>query len=574
VVAPPTGARQGAKALTAAGALVLLLAAYVAVQKLQGPPPPPVPVVTTAMTTPREVVVPRAEEAAAKALEQARAWERSSPNDVEGAVARYASLARSHAGTAAGLEAEAEVLRNRDRLAAKVWADLGPQVDADARGGRYRRALEALDRFETRFHGTPSAAEVVARRDAARTAARAALDALRQRVAPLLATDPVRAYRVLTTSGLELPADLDAELAGLMARVRETWGTVPPPPRESSGAPPEPRRPPDGRTGFRPLPTPPDEGAGAPAPGATPSADDAAARALWNEALAHLKARRWEEARKGYARLWKEHRTAACVVAQPERVQAGRHAADIGLRGAAALLSGDAEWKDGRLTVEYRFEDAKHFERDFAVEQPFPGEASAQAEVREGMAILSGATSMMLKVVFDPSDVAWEIDGVADEPRDYGVVGFQDGREYRAVAMHVGNTQFRLKKGSAATVLPGHVLWLFGDGVWKDADPGERGFVRIAVDNTNKLRGGERTTVRCAIEDGRIEGDIVAKSEKVHLQGALKGDDGRGIGPLRVGAFAYNGRVGVERIRVEGKVHAGWLEAAHKAALEAAKGPD
>ena len=255
-------------------------------------------------------------------------------------------------------------------------------------------------------------------------------------------------------------------------------------------------------------------------------------------------------------------------------MQAGRQAADIGLRGAAALLVGDAEWKDGRLTVEYRFDDVKRFEKDFLVEQPFPGEASAQADFREGMAILSGSTSMMLKVVFDPSDVAWDIDGVADEPRDYGVVGFQDGREYRAVAMHVGNTQFRLKKRSAATVLPGHVLWLFGDGVWKDADPGERGFVRIAVDNTNKLKGGERTTVRCAIKDGKIEGEILSKSEKVHLSGALKGDDNRGIGPLRVGAFAYNGRVGVERFRVEGKVHAGWLEALHKAALEAAKGPD
>jgi hypothetical protein len=569
--APPPGARQGARALGIAGALVLLLAAYRAVQLMQAPPPARLPVITTAMTTPREVVVPRAEEQAAKAFEEAAAFEKGNPGDVEGIVARYAAVARAHRDTAAGLRAEAEVLRNRDRLAAKVWSDVAPQVDADVRGGRYRRALAALDQFETRFLGTPAAAEVPARRETARTGARAALDGLRQRVAPLLSTDPTRAYRVLTTSGLELPPDLDAELAALMARVRETWGT-PPPPKEGPPAPGTGRAPPDGRTGFRPLPTPTEPGA--PTPSVPPSEADAAARALWAEGLAHLKAGRWDDARSAYARLWKEQRNAACVVAHPERVKAGRLAADLGLHGPAALLTGTADWKDGRLAAEYRFDDAKAFQQDFTVEQPFAGDASAEADVREGMAILSGSTSMMLKIVFDPSDVTWEIDGVADEPRDYGVVGFQEGREYRAVAMHVGNTQFRLKKGAAATVLPGHVLWLFGDGVWKDADPGERGFVRIAVDNANKLKGGERATVRCTIHDGRIEGDILSKSDKVRLQGALKGDDGRGIGPLRVGAFAYNGRVGVERFRAEGKVDAAWWKAQMAAALSSALGPD
>ena len=31
------------------------------------------------------------------------------------------------------------------------------------------------------------------------------------------------------------------------------------------------------------------------------------------------------------------------------------------------------------------------------------------------MAVLSGSTSLMLKVVFDPTDVVWEMDAVADE---------------------------------------------------------------------------------------------------------------------------------------------------------------
>ena len=134
--------------------------------------------------------------------------------------------------------------------------------------------------------------------------------------------------------------------------------------------------------------------------------------------------------------------------AHPERVRAGRQAADFGVRGPAALLREEATWKDGRLECEWQFDDDKAFLADFVVEQPMAGDEPVEAEVRSGMAILSGNTSMMLKVVFDPSDVTWEADCVADDHRDYGLIGLQESKDYRAFAMEVWNTQFRLKKGS------------------------------------------------------------------------------------------------------------------------------
>ena len=96
-------------------------------------------------------------------------------------------------------------------------------------------------------------------------------------MAPLLATDPNRAYRILTTSGIELPPDLEAELAALMARVRETWGTVPPPKETAE----KPKPPSNGSPGFRPLPPGLGDDPDPRKPG--PSEEDARARALWAE---------------------------------------------------------------------------------------------------------------------------------------------------------------------------------------------------------------------------------------------------------------------------------------------------
>jgi hypothetical protein len=291
------------------------------------------------------------------------------------------------------------------------------------------------------------------------------------------------------------------------------------------------------------------------------------------QAKADLDAKRWTEARKEFGELLRSYGGTAVVTAGKERIRAGRRAADYALRGPAALLHAEATWKNGRLEAEWSFDDPRALE-DFTTEQPFAGDEPLSGEVRAGMAILSGSTAILLKVVFDPTDVMVEAECTADEHRDYGLIALQDGNEYRAAAMNVGNTQFRLKKGSAAKVLPGHVLWLYGDGVWRDADPGTRGFVRIGVKNSNGLRGGERATVKFELHQDKVSGEIHGKNDTTDLSGKLVGDDGKGIGPVRVGAFAYTGRVGVDRLKIVGKPDALWLSKQLDALLAAASGPD
>ena len=54
----------------------------------------------------------------------------------------------------------------------------------------------------------------------------------------------------------------------------------------------------------------------------------------------------------------------------------------------------------------------------------------------------------------------------------------------------------------------------------------------------------------------------------------MPGDDGKGVGPIRVGAFAYKGRVGVERLKVSGKVDESWALEEFQRLVKADTGPD
>jgi hypothetical protein len=566
VATPPSAAKAGT-ALAIGGALLVVFAIYQAVTFLQTPQPEVLQQVTTSMLPEPGVGPSRTEEKATLAWEAARAWETTNAKDLGGAVDRYLALRRDFPGTPVAALGAARVTEIWPQFAAQRWAAVEESLRPLVTAGKYRRAVESLLEFDRRFAGTEAATQVAPRLEAIRGAARAALDGLKQRVAPLMATDSSRAYRVLTTAELELPSDMETELADLMARVRAGWGTKTPPP----GPREPPREPGTGPgPGPRKMPLDPDPGAGMGGGEAPASGREEEARRIWAQAKADLGGKRFEAARKGFATLLKQYADTGVVAGGVAKVKAGRKAADVAMRGAAGLLLGDATSKGDRLEVEYQFDDDKAFQADFTLEQPFPAQEGIEAEVKSGMAILSGDTSMMLNVVFDPGDVTVEIDAVADAHQDYGLFALEDGKEYRAVAFDVGNTQFKLKKGAAATVLSGHVLWLYGEGVWRDADPGERGFVRIAEKRGNGLKPEERARVRLELHAGQVAGEIHAKGDQADLKGPLKGDDGRGIGPLRVGAFAFRSRIGVERFSVSGKVDAAWLAREYEKLVAAA----
>ena len=575
----PRGARNAALALKLLGAGAVVLAVYQAVRFLDAPGAAPTPPVTSDMLPDEPQPSSHPEEKGSKAYEAAREVEAT---DLPGAVDRLRAVVKDFPGTIAAQRANARIAEVYPMLAAKEWRPVEDALQSFSNAQKFRHALDLLADYERRFAGTEPAAKVPAKMESLRAAARAALDAVERRVAPHLPKDPRRAYQVLVTSDLELPPDLEVELAGLMAQVRALFpktGPRPPPGEGPGGALPPPPPPPTKRKPGRELmppgggkPTPDDGGDDAAGGGSASAPREEEARVAFDRAKADLDAKNWEAARKEFTTLSKSYGDTNLVAGRMERIRAGRKAADVGQRGAAALLKGDADVKNGRLEVEYEFEDDVAFLQDFALEQPFASEDPLAANVRSGMVVLSGSTAMLNKVVFDPTDVSWEMECVADRHEDYGLFGLQESKDYRSVVLDVGNTQFKLKKGDAAKVLSGHVLWLFGEGVWKDADPGERGFVRIAERPGNKLVGGERIKVRIDIKGGQVAAEIHGKGEAIELKGALKGDDGRGLSALRVGAFAFKGRVGVDRLKISGKPDPAWLDKEFQALLKAVDG--
>src|SRR5207245_65445 len=108
---------------------------------------------------------------------------------VGGAVERYRALARDFDRSPVAARALARVGELWPNYAAREWKALELSLPGFLNRQKYRQALQALSEFDSRFSGTEAAAAAPARVEAVRTAARASLDAVRQRVAPLLATD-------------------------------------------------------------------------------------------------------------------------------------------------------------------------------------------------------------------------------------------------------------------------------------------------------------------------------------------------------------------------------------------------
>jgi hypothetical protein len=555
----PRAGAFAATALSLVGAGLVLVAVYLGVRHLQSaghaPPSVPAPPRVEAPDASPSRALSREEEKAAKAYAAARAYETEHGEDVEGAVARYRQVLKDFPSQREADQAGSRIAELWPKAATAAWTKTKDDVRQHEAMRRYRSALQAIRLYEAKFAGTEGAAQAPALAEAVRTAARAALDALKERALPLLASDPTRAYGFLYRAELELPPDLEAELGALMARARESWGTGDSPANGSGSS-----RRPSGSTGPKP-PGPSGGPPGTPPPRPVDrETSERHARALWDQAHADLVAKSYEAARKGYDLLLRDYTDTRVVVENVRKIESGHKAADLGWRGPPALLAQESTFRKGRLEVEYQFDDPRILASDFTVEQPFPNEEGALAQVKNGMAVLSGSTAILLNVVFEP-DATWEAECYSDEPRDFGLLAFQEGKEYRVFGWEAGNTQLRFKKGGKGTIPAGHALFLFGDGVWRDADPTERGWVRIGLREGNRLRAGEPIRMKLEVRGDKASAELHAKADAANLSGAIKGDDGRGIGAFRVGAFAFTSVMGVERLTVSGKVDMAWFDA-------------
>lgn len=553
-------------AVALCGALLLLVGLYLALDRLSGlradesttayvPEPPALPEQRAARL-----------EAPALAYKQVSRFETDHPDDLSGALERYRDYARKFPGSSEADQARTRIRELYDRAGAEALVALEKNLKARQRDGFFSTALKAVRSFERRYGATPSGEAVGALRRSVRTHARKSLDALLEKIGPMVGTNPRAAHRALLAASPEYPPDMAAEITGLMERAIELMKT-------RGAPPPEDRKPPKPapvEPGMHPRDRPPPKDE-------SDAKDDvfveASAFNQWKEAYAELRAGRYRESLKAYSLLVLRYGDSETVKQHRDRIVNGRFAAKVGAEGPAGLLSVPCEEKRGRLEVEYGFDDASVVQRDFTIEQPFPSDRPVTWKPHRGAIRLSDATGLFHTIVWEP-DVRIEARVVAEVAHDFGILAVDDRDEYRAVMLNVNNTLFNLKKGSAARPNPGHLLWFMGQGVWADADADAIGYIKIAERSSVKIENADRVQMELIRKGEGCEGSFHGRTDGVNLKGKVRGDDGGGLGPARLGLFVNTGVIVVEEIKISGKVNMEWFRGYLAQLVDSTRGPE
>ncbi len=329
-------------AVALAGALLCLVGVYRALGHLGGisadrrvqvyvpePPPPP------------ERARPKAEKSAV-AFQEVQTAVAASPNDVDGALARYRDFHQRYPASPEADQARAKIRELYEDAAKHALARTDEDIAALLAQGQYGIALEKVRHFERRYGATESGAAAERLRVGVRAEARRALDALMAKVGPLIATNPRLAHRMLLDAAAMFPPDLVAEVTDLMERALQLMKSQ----RRSTPGPRDPRvpvvprrpTPPDGAT---PPDTPPDR----PVPAG--ESREAEARAQWKAAHDALVAGRYAEALDGFSLLSMRFGQTEIFRDNKVAIGAGRLAAKAGAQGPAGLLSVPVEEKRG-----------------------------------------------------------------------------------------------------------------------------------------------------------------------------------------------------------------------------------
>ena len=518
-----------------------------------------------------EKFVPPNPSRASRELAQIREYQLRHPTKYDDLVQRYRGYQRSFEGTPEAESANERVCELVQAWSAAARVKLDDEVTRLTAAHQFAYALKAVRKFEQRFGTTKAAEGIEGVRQKVRMDARMALDAIVTRVGPLITPKPREAHRLLIGVSHEFPADMASEVvvllercvARMMALSAQRRKERPPPRREpEKPARGDPQLPPLPGGDDDPSPTPEDGAGRPPRPEPGPLSDEqklaAQARDAWAAAHADLLAAKYAEAVQGYTLLIQQFGNSAYYRENKSKIAAGRNAAKVGALGPQALVHVPATVKKGRLELEYEFNDERVFDEDFTVEQPFSSEMPVQVRWSRGSLLMEKASGVFHRLVFLP-DVTIEASIDVQQPHDFGLLAVENSNEFRAILFNIANTRFKLKKGAAAKVNPGHLLWYIGQGVWSAADQDAHGFIKIAEKSRSKLESGDRVKLEFTRRKDSADGTLQGKTDGVHLKGKVKGDDGSTMGPGRVGVFTNSGIIVVNSIRISGVVDMEWF---------------
>ena len=227
-------------AVSLCGALLLLVGLYLALDRLAGlradesttayvPDPPSLPKQRAARL-----------EAPALAYREVGRYEAEHAEDLTGSLERYRDFVRKFPGSPESDQARARIRELYDLAGASALARLRESLRKRMRDGFFSTALKSVRQFERKYGATPSGEEIDALRRSVRAQARKSLDALLEKIGPVVGTNPRAAHRALLAASPEYPPDMAAEITGLMERAIELMKSRGGPPPEEKFKPPKP----------------------------------------------------------------------------------------------------------------------------------------------------------------------------------------------------------------------------------------------------------------------------------------------------------------------------------------------
>ncbi len=488
----------------------------------------------------------------------ARAREDRGAGKARQAREKIESLLRQYPDAAASLLA-AEDLRelraSRREEGAEELREVQAKAEALSAGGRNGEAFELLHAFADAHGGTLAGDRAGL---AAETVSRIASD----RVDDLLRAARAAADRKDWQAALEAAGRAEAVAAGESRRraTEERERILRKVPRGSPGdaAPGEapPKSPEKG-------PGPPDRAGSAkepsPAPGKPPAPKptglDEEAGALFRSSREALEQGRLGEAERGFYRLLAEFRDAKIVRDYGTEVAQRLVDAVKKGRGVAGLFHGGIQFKGTRTVLTYEFEEPGEAS-DFETVHPFlvPNRGTFRAE--HGELTAQGAAAFMMRAAFRPDAVVMSFRINPGSPaQDMGAMLAETKDPANHLLFTIANDFFKLGKGAKAYPIPGNVIFVFGKGMWKDADPGMVGFVKTAVSEEPKVPSRKWSEVEVAKERDRARFVLEGKT----LAGRAIGDNKYELTGIRPALFVLLSEARFDEVTIEGDLDPAWV---------------
>ncbi len=507
------------------------------------------------------------EAAARRAFESARAAARRRPDEVANAQAGLRKVARDFAGTAYGrlAQIEADSIGPGRRGSSGVEAVIAEAQALSAEGGLDTGLLQLRNYAEEHLD---TVGATVARRAAIRIQAemdtRVATDFARFQVAMGM-QDYRIALQVLDHMALYVPlavkdrvlaskADVTAKMNAVLGGGGTTSGPDTVPPRRKPD-PPTAEDPDGGATersgdGTAGGSTPP------PDAGADPGARDAEALNAFRAARRMMDSGKDRDALQEFVEFLREYKDTPTGAKYAIEIRRRVLALAAGPAGVEEIFRGKVEKRDrGRFRITYDFEDPDQL-LDFRDVNAFQAPPRAEWSQSNGGVGAKGSGAFMLDAHFKAEFLSVQVEVTPGRAHDLGVMFFEAGEPRRYYLYTLQNSFFQLGKGGGREDFRENAIVLFGPDMWKDAPPGEIGFVRKCGSEEPKFQPAQTVTIKCGKADKEVWMRFPGGRT---IRGSAFGDKKYEFKGLSPAVFVVNSAGSFDKMVIEGVPDPDWL---------------